>query len=56
MQVGKLEAGSPAAAGGKSKPGQTIKTINGRKLANLDPRTASQASIRLGQAQSHSQP
>ena len=43
MKIKNIEAGSPAAATGKLKKGQIIETINGRKLANIDPR------IQLGQ-------
>ncbi|MBT3198584.1 MAG: hypothetical protein HN350_01590 [Phycisphaerales bacterium] len=38
MKVGKIEEGSPAATAGKLKAGQIIETINGRKLADIDPR------------------
>ena len=43
MQIKNIEEGSPAAAGGQLKPGQIIESINGQKLANIDPR------IQLGQ-------
>ena len=43
MKVKNVEEGSPAAANGKLKPGQVIETINGQKLADIDPR------IQLGQ-------
>jgi hypothetical protein len=38
MKVANIEKGSPAEATGKLKPGQIIETINGRKLADIDPR------------------
>ena len=38
MKIKDIEAGSPAAAAGKLKAGQTIETINGQKLADIDPR------------------
>ena len=43
MKIKNIEEGSPAAATGKLKAGQIIETINGRKLADIDPR------IQLGQ-------
>jgi hypothetical protein len=43
MMIHSIEEGSPAAATGKLKKGQFIQTINGRKLADIDPR------IQLGQ-------
>ncbi len=43
MQIHNIEEGSPAAATSKLKAGQIIETINGRKLADIDPR------IQLGQ-------
>ena len=43
MKIKNIEEGSPAAATGKLKAGQTIETINGQKLADIDPR------IQLGQ-------
>ncbi|MBT3294872.1 MAG: hypothetical protein HN383_06350 [Verrucomicrobia bacterium] len=38
MQIGLIEEGSPAAVTGKLKAGQFIETINGQKLADVDPR------------------
>ncbi|MHC4252524.1 MAG: DUF6288 domain-containing protein, partial [Planctomycetota bacterium] len=38
MKIKNIEEGSPAAATGKLKKGQTIETINGQKLADIDPR------------------
>ncbi len=38
MKIKNVEDGSPAAATGKFKPGQIIETINGQKLADIDPR------------------
>jgi hypothetical protein len=38
MKIKSIEEGSPAAATGKLKPGQFIETINGEKLADIDPR------------------
>jgi hypothetical protein len=38
MKVSNLEKGSPAEATGKLKVGQFIETINGQKLAEIDPR------------------
>ena len=38
MQIRNVEDGSPAAAAGKLKKGQIIETINGQKLADIDPR------------------
>ena len=43
MRIKNVEAGSPAEAAGKLKPGQIIETINGQPLAGIDPR------IQLGQ-------
>ena len=43
MKIKNIEKGSPAAATGKLNKGQIIETINGRKLADIDPR------IQLGQ-------
>ncbi len=43
MRISHIEMGSPAAATGKLKPGQIIESINGQKLADIDPR------IQLGQ-------
>jgi hypothetical protein len=43
MRISHIEEGSPAAATGKLKAGQIIESINGQKLANIDPR------IQLGQ-------
>ena len=43
MRVAHVEEGSPAAATGKLRPGQTIESINGQQLADIDPR------IQLGQ-------
>jgi hypothetical protein len=43
MKIHNIEEGSPAAATGKLKSGQIIETINGQKLADIDPR------IQLGQ-------
>ncbi|MCH8043397.1 MAG: hypothetical protein IID44_06720 [Planctomycetes bacterium] len=43
MRIKNIEEGSPAAETGKLKVGQIIETINGRKLADIDPR------IQLGQ-------
>lgn len=43
MQIKNVEAGSPAEATGKLKPGQIIETINGQPLKGIDPR------IQLGQ-------
>jgi len=38
MKIKNIEEGSPAATTGKLKKGQIIETINGRKLADIDPR------------------
>jgi len=38
MKVRNVENGSPAEATGKFKAGQTIETINGHKLRDIDPR------------------
>jgi len=38
MRISHIEEGSPAAATGKLKAGQIIESINGQKLANIDPR------------------
>ena len=38
MKIHNIEEGSPAAATGKLKKGQIIETINGQKLADIDPR------------------
>ena len=38
MRIANIEEGSPAAATGKLKAGQIIETINGEKLADIDPR------------------
>jgi len=38
MKIKNIEEGSPAEAAGKLKKGQIIETINGRKLADIDPR------------------
>ncbi len=38
MRIGKVEKDSPAEATGKLKAGQIIESINGRKLADIDPR------------------
>jgi len=38
MKVDHIEKGSPAEATGKLKAGQIIETINGQKLADIDPR------------------
>ncbi len=38
MKIKNIEKGSPAAETGKLKKGQTIETINGQKLADIDPR------------------
>jgi hypothetical protein len=38
MKIHNIEEGSPAEATGKLKKGQTIETINGQKLADIDPR------------------
>ena len=43
MRIKNIEEGSPAAATGKLQKGQIIETINGQKLADIDPR------IQLGQ-------
>ena len=43
MHIVNIEKGSPAEACGKLKKGQIIETINGQKLADIDPR------IQLGQ-------
>jgi len=43
MKIKNIEEGSPAAATGKLKKGQIIESINGQKLADIDPR------IQLGQ-------
>ncbi len=43
MRISHIEEGSPAAATGKLEKGQIIKSINGQKLAEIDPR------IQLGQ-------
>ncbi len=43
MRISHIEEGSPAAATGKLKAGQIIDSINGQKLAKIDPR------IQLGQ-------
>ncbi|MGB2822317.1 MAG: DUF6288 domain-containing protein, partial [Phycisphaerae bacterium] len=38
MKIKNIEAGSPAEAAGKLTKGQIIETINGQKLADIDPR------------------
>lgn len=38
MQISSIEPGSPAAATGQLKAGQIIESINGQKLADIDPR------------------
>ena len=38
MKIKNIEEGSPAEATGKLSKGQIIETINGRKLADIDPR------------------
>ena len=38
MRIKGIEKGSPAEATGKLKPGLVIETINGQKLADIDPR------------------
>lgn len=38
MRIKNVEGGSPAATTGKLKAGQIIESINGRKLADIDPR------------------
>ena len=38
MRIKNIEEGSPAAATGKLKAGQIIESINGEKLADIDPR------------------
>jgi hypothetical protein len=38
MQIKNVEEGSPAEATGKLRPGQYIETINGQRLADIDPR------------------
>lgn len=38
IRIGDIEEGSPAAATGKLKKGQIIQSINGEKLADIDPR------------------
>jgi hypothetical protein len=38
MRISNIEEGSPAAATGKLKTGQIIESINGQKLADIDPR------------------
>ncbi len=38
MKIKNIEEGSPAAATGELKAGQIIETINGQKLADIDPR------------------
>jgi len=38
MKIKNIEKGSPAEAAGKLKAGQIIETINGQKLADIDPR------------------
>ena len=38
MKIKNVEEGSPAAATGKLKAGQIIETINGQRLADIDPR------------------
>jgi hypothetical protein len=38
MKIHNIEKGSPAEAAGTLKKGQIIETINGRKLADIDPR------------------
>jgi len=43
MKIKNIEEGSPAEAAGKLKAGQIVETINGQKLADIDPR------IQLGQ-------
>ncbi|MFT5522104.1 MAG: hypothetical protein ACI9G1_000682 [Pirellulaceae bacterium] len=43
MRISNIEEGSPAAATGKLNAGQIIESINGQKLADIDPR------IQLGQ-------
>ena len=43
MRISHIEEGSPAATTGELKPGQIIESINGQRLADIDPR------IQLGQ-------
>ena len=38
MKIKNVEEGSPAAATGQLKKGQLIESINGQKLADIDPR------------------
>ena len=38
MKIRNVEEGSPAAATGELRPGQIIETINGQRLADIDPR------------------
>jgi len=38
MRISHIEMGSPAAASGKLSEGQVIDSINGKKLADIDPR------------------
>jgi hypothetical protein len=38
LRIKNIEGGSPAAATGKLKKGQVIESINGQKLADIDPR------------------
>lgn len=38
MRISHIEEGSPAAATGRLKAGQIIESINGQKLADIDPR------------------
>jgi hypothetical protein len=38
MKIHNIEEVSPAAAVGRLKAGQTIETINGQKLKDIDPR------------------
>jgi len=38
MRIKEVEPGSPAAATGQLKPGMIIQSINGEKLADIDPR------------------
>ena len=38
MKIRNVEAGSPAAETGELRPGQIIETINGQRLAGIDPR------------------
>lgn len=50
MQITLVESDSPAAATGKLKKGQYIETINGQKLANVDPRVQLAAIITQAEA------